>query len=109
MRLRLKVGSMDYLEERRKNDKLLKKEILEILSDFTDIDAQDVELEVEDGMVKLLGSVDSQYDKLTIEYYVARLPAVGEVSNQLEVYPPKEGTIEASLSGQDHLILKAPE
>lgn len=100
---------MDFLEEREKNDRILKKEILEILSDFTDIDAQDVELIVEDAVVTLLGSVDSQYEKLTIEYYVGRLPSVGEVENKIEVNRPKEGTIEASLSGQDHLTLKAPE
>lgn len=100
---------MNILEERRKADKLLKKEIIEVLSDSSDIDIQDVEIEVEDGIVTLFGSVDSLYEKMTIEYYVARLLSVAEVINKLEVNRPKEGSIEASLSGQDNLILKAPE
>lgn len=100
---------MNILDQRRKADKILKREILEILSDCSDIDIQDVDLSVEDGVVTLFGSVDSQYEKMTIEYYVARLPSVAEVENKIEVNRPKEGSIEASLSGQDNLILKAPE
>jgi len=100
---------MNILEERKKNDRLLKREIFEILSDSSDIDIQDVDLTVEDGVVTLFGSVDSLYEKLTIEYYVARLLSVAEVENKIEVNRPKEGTVEASLSGQDNLILKAPE
>ncbi|HLW56237.1 MAG TPA: BON domain-containing protein [Bacteriovoracaceae bacterium] len=100
---------MKILEERRKADKLLKKEILEALSDCSDIDIQDVDLEVEDGVVTLWGSVESLYEKMTIEYYVARLLSVAEVENKIEVNRPREGSVEASLSGQDNLILKAPE
>lgn len=100
---------MKIIDERRRADKLLKKEILEALSDCSDIDIQDVDLEVEDGVVILWGSVDSLYEKMTIEYYVARLLSVAEVENKIEVNRSKEGSVEASLSGQDNLILKAPE
>lgn len=100
---------MNILEERRKADKILRREIFEILSDSSDIDIQDVEVIVEDGIVTLLGSVDSLYEKMTIEYYVARLLSVAEVENKVEVKRPQEGSVEASLSGQDNLILKAPE
>lgn len=100
---------MNILEERKKADRLLRREILQILSESADIDITDVDLFVDDGVVTLFGSVDSLYEKMTIEYYVARLLSVAEVENKIEVNRHREGSVEASLSGQDNLILKAPE
>lgn len=100
---------MENLDGHGKSDKILKRELINELSEFSEIDLDDVEILVNDSTVTLKGFVHSQYEKLTIEYYVLKHDQVDEVNNLLEVVKPKEGTVEAALSGQDNLILKAPE
>lgn len=100
---------MENLEARKKSDKILKRELIEELNEFPEIDLEEVEIKVSDSTVTLQGVVHSQYEKLCIEYYVLKNDQVDEVENLLEVTKPKEGTVDAALSGQDNLILKAPE
>ena len=100
---------MESLDGKKKSDKILKRELIQELNEFSDIDMEDVELKVSDSTVTLQGIVHSQYEKMSIEYQVLKNEQVDEVENLLEVTKPKEGTVDAALSGQDNLILKAPE
>lgn len=100
---------MENLEGAKKSDKILKRELIQELNDLSEIDIEEVKVKVSDSTVTLQGIVHSQYEKLCIEYYVLKNDQVDEVENLLEVAKPKEGTVDAALSGQDNLILKAPE
>ena len=70
---------------RRRPDDTLAQEIREILANDPELDATEVEIEVEGGAVTLSGVVDESDAKLLAEELVETLPGVREVHNRIRV------------------------
>jgi osmotically-inducible protein OsmY len=69
----------------RKSDASLAQEIHEILTKDPELDATDVEVEVDGGAVTLTGEVHDPHARLLAEELVESLPGVREVHNRLRV------------------------
>lgn len=90
----------------RRSDQRIYEDVCETLMAHPEIDASDIEVKVENGLVTLTGSVDSRFSKLTAEFIVGRLRGVDDVVNLLRVDKSRERSVDASMSGQDDLLLK---
>lgn len=79
-------GSVDRrIAQRRRPDEALRGELQEILTQDPELDASEIEVEVEGGAVTLRGTVDSSDAKLLAEELVESVTGVREVHNQLKV------------------------
>ena len=70
--------------QRRSDDKI-HQEIWELLTNNADLDASEVELHVEGGVVTLTGTVDSRDAKWLTEDLVNSVTGVREVNNRIKV------------------------
>lgn len=68
-----------------RSDDRIKDDINDRLTWDGQIDATDINVDVNDGMVTLTGSVDTRRDKRRAEDIADRIPGVWDVSNQLRV------------------------
>jgi osmotically-inducible protein OsmY len=75
---------------RRKSDDSLREEIREILTADPELEATDIEVEVEDGAVTLRGAVVDSDARLLAEELVESLAGVREVHNRLRVEREEE-------------------
>jgi osmotically-inducible protein OsmY len=78
------------LRGRRRPDESLAREIHEILTKDPELDATNVEVEVESGAVTLTGIVESSDAKLLAEELVESITGVREVHNRLRVARDEE-------------------
>jgi osmotically-inducible protein OsmY len=79
-------GSGDRrVAQRRRPDEALTRELQEILIGDPELDASEIDVEVEGGAVTLRGTVDSSDAKLLAEELVESVTGVREVHNQLRV------------------------
>jgi BON domain len=79
-------GSGDRrVAQRRRPDETLRGELQEILTKDPELDATDIEVEVEGGAVTLRGVVDSSDARLLAEELVESVTGVREVHNNLKV------------------------
>lgn len=79
-------GSTDRrIGQRRRPDEVLRGELQEILTGDPELDASEIEVQVEGGAVTLRGTVDSGDAKLLAEELVESVTGVREVHNQLKV------------------------
>lgn len=69
----------------RRSDDKIHEEIWELLSNNADLDASEVELQVESGAVTLTGTVDSRDARWLTEDLVSSVTGVREVNNRLKV------------------------
>ena len=65
------------------SDERIHKDINDRLTDDTDLDASDIEVSVDNGVVTLSGSVDSLWDKRRAEDIVNSVLGVSGVNNKL--------------------------
>ena len=68
-----------------RSDERIKEEICERLSDDPSIDASDVSVDVQEGVVRLEGSVDQRFVKHRIEDLVDRCSGVKDIENKLTI------------------------
>jgi osmotically-inducible protein OsmY len=73
------------VSQRRRPDETLSRELQEILTADRELDATDIEVQVEGGAVTLMGTVDSADARLLAEELVESVTGVREVHNQLKV------------------------
>lgn len=66
-----------------RSDERLKEDISERLSDDPDIDASDITVEVQGGMVTLTGQVESRWIKHHVENVIDRCSGVKDIENRL--------------------------
>lgn len=79
-------GSTDRrVAQRRRPDEALTRELQEILTGDPELDASEIEVQVEGGAVTLRGTVDSGDARLLAEELVESVTGVREVHNQLKV------------------------
>jgi osmotically-inducible protein OsmY len=78
------------LRGRRRPDESLAREIHEILTKDPELDATNVEVEVESGAVTLIGVVESSDAKLLAEELAESITGVREVHNRLRVARDEE-------------------
>ena len=71
--------------QRRRPDETLASELREILTKDPELDATEIEVEVEGGAVTLSGVVDSSDARLLAEELVETVTGVREVHNNLKV------------------------
>jgi len=69
----------------KRPDERIREEVAEVISRQGFIDATDVEVVVETGVVRLVGSVPYRRDKRGIEHLIERVHGVEEVRNELRV------------------------
>jgi len=74
----------------RRSDEKLAHDIREILTHDPELDARDIEVEVEGGAVALSGAVADSDAKLLAEELVETLPGVREIHNRLRVEPRED-------------------
>jgi osmotically-inducible protein OsmY len=65
------------------DDERIRENLNNRLADDTDLDASDIEIGVNNGVVTLRGSVDSLWDKRRAEDIVKSAPGVRGVNNKL--------------------------
>ena len=70
---------------RRRPDESLAQEIREVLTNDPELDATEIEVQVEGGAVTLSGTVDSSDAKLLAEELTESFPGVREVHNRLVI------------------------
>jgi osmotically-inducible protein OsmY len=95
---RAKTSARRGPRARRRSDERIHKDVNDRLIDDTNLDASDIEVSVDNGMVTLSGSVDSLWDKRRAEDIVNSVPGVTGVSNKLR----------ASMASQTTPIQNAP-
>jgi len=78
-------GSDRRVAQRRRPDDALSRELQEILTKDPELDATEIEVEVEGGAVTLSGTVDSSDARLLAEELVESVTGVREVHNNLKV------------------------
>jgi osmotically-inducible protein OsmY len=78
-------GNERRIAQRRRPDAVLAQELLEILTKDPELDATEIEVEVEGGAVSLTGTVDSTDARLLAEELVESVTGVREVHNHLKV------------------------
>ncbi len=69
----------------KKNDKKIREEVCEILLWSPDVDATDIEVIVENGIVFLKGFVDSRHAKKTAERILDPVIGIKDIQNQLNL------------------------
>jgi hypothetical protein len=69
----------------RRSDERIKEDVCEILTRHGRIDARDIDLYVDHGVVTLQGSVDSRQTKRLVEDVVDDVPGVRDVRNELRM------------------------
>lgn len=69
----------------KRSDERVREDACDLLERHPDIDASDIELTVEDGVVTLTGTVDERHTKRLVEDVIENLPGVKDVSNQLRI------------------------
>ncbi len=75
----------------RRSDDDIFSDICSRLTDHGDIDAREIEVEVDDGEVTLTGTVDSRRTKFMVEDTIDSVPGVNEINNRLSVRRPAPG------------------
>lgn len=73
------VGPLGY----KKDDRKIHEEVCEMLLWNQDVDATDIDVTVENGIVFLKGFVDSRHAKKTAEKILDQISGVKDVQNQL--------------------------
>ena len=75
----------------RRSDGRINEDVCEALTRHPDIDATDVEVRVENGIVVLSGAVDSRYSKRLAEDIADGVFGVSDVRNELHIGPDRTG------------------
>lgn len=89
------------------NDSTLRQDILDELDFEPSIDANDIGVAVEDGIVTLSGHVPSYSQKLIVERVVSRVKGVKGIAEEIEVrYRPGEGTADDEIARRAVNLLK---
>ena len=78
-------GAERRITQRRRPDNALASELQEILTKDPELDATEIEVQVEDGAVTLRGTVDSSDARLLAEELIESVAGVREVHNSLKV------------------------
>ena len=76
----------------RRSDERLRDDVCERLTDAADVDATDIDVEVEEGVVLLSGRIDSRRAKRRAEDIAADANGVDDVINRLTVADPSADT-----------------
>ena len=84
----------------KRSDEKIREDINERLSDDNYLDASDIEVEVNNTEVTLMGTVGSRQDKRRAEDIAERVSGVTNVQNNLKVNTNKEGSIAGSSLNQ---------
>jgi osmotically-inducible protein OsmY len=74
-----------------RSDDRVREDVSERLSDDGNVDASDIEVSVEEGIVTLSGTVSTRREKRLAEDCCEGVPGVKDVSNQLRVHRQSEG------------------
>jgi osmotically-inducible protein OsmY len=69
----------------RRSDERIREDVNDRLTDDWRVDASDIEVTVNNGMVTLTGRVESREEKRRAEDVAERVSGVADVSNQLRV------------------------
>lgn len=69
----------------RRIDKRVFEDVCDSLAHDPDVDASDIEVQVEDGVVHLVGTVRSRYQKRRAEIACDNVPGVRDVMNELRI------------------------
>lgn len=81
----------------KRRDERIFEEVCETLYQSPDVDATEIEVEVDDGIVTLRGEVEGRIIKKIAEHLVDRLPGVVDVHNHLKLkgqHPPVDDKIQ---------------
>jgi osmotically-inducible protein OsmY len=79
----------------RRSDERIREDVNERLTDDWRVDAIDIEVSVDNGLVTLAGRVGSRAEKRRAEDVAESVSGVADVSNQLRVGPSVPFTTEA--------------
>lgn len=72
----------------RRSDDRIREEVCEILTRHGDIDASEIEVQVQDGIVQLTGTVESRQVKRLAEDLIERINGVEDIRNELRIFKP---------------------
>lgn len=81
-----------YLTEDLPSDSDLKESVINRLIVDPDVNSENIDVDVANGIVTLTGSVDSYYDKIIAEQESANIIGVYDVINKLTVVPSQKDT-----------------
>lgn len=84
----------------KRSDEKIKEEASELLMNDHDLDASDIEIELQDRCLILKGEVISRRDKRLAEDLVENISGIDDVQNQLRIKKPK---VEGWIPGLDSL------
>ncbi len=69
----------------KRSDERTREDVCDAIAYFGHVDATDVEVKVEDGIVTLSGTVGDRRDKRTLEHVIERCRGVHDIHNELRV------------------------
>lgn len=90
----------------RRSDERIREEVSEVIARQGWIDASDVEVTVQNGEVRLSGTIDQRAHKRRIELMIEDLPGVEDVHNEIRVKRSQSAAGIASHAGSD--AIEAP-
>lgn len=80
----------------KRSDDRIREEINERLTDHPEVDASEIEVQVQDGNVTLAGSVDNRHAKRQAEDLAEQVSGVKDVQNQIRVQRAEGGARQAT-------------
>ncbi len=79
------VGSGGDLNKEPRSDRDIENDILEAIDNTDDLQGSDLDIVVENGVARLLGTADSPQAKTLFQDIVQNIPGVRSVENAVEV------------------------
>ncbi len=83
----------------RRSDDRIREDVCERLTDHPDIDASDIEIEVQNGEVRLRGTVDRRETKRMAEDVAESVSGVADVHNEIHINRGFWGSVKDALTG----------
>jgi osmotically-inducible protein OsmY len=81
----------------KRSDDRIREDVCDRLTEHSDIDASDIEVNVKNGEVTLTGTIPERRIKYMVEQLVETLPGVQEIHNQLRSKREETGKTSASV------------
>lgn len=93
-----------------RSDETIYDEVCQVLSDHPAIDASEVEVTVQEGLVTLTGTIESKHQKLEAEWTIDQIPGVVDIINLLRtVGEPRVEETEEEGALQANPVLRREE
>lgn len=87
----------------QRNDDRIREDVIEFLTQHDDVDASEINVEIQRGVVTLTGIVEDKQQKLLAEFIASNITGVNDVDNRLRVQQGQNNNVRQERSSQPHV------